>query len=102
MNHYHGVESNSNRILYQEVNNLDGFYKFLWQPTSVSPNYYINFIRDSMELSKDYLIYRVLTSFKQYETRLMEQSLKNFFKPELNGEGDVNLLVNWYPKDLRK
>jgi hypothetical protein len=55
-----------------------------------------------MELSKDYLIYRVLTSFKQYETRLMEQSLKNFFKPELNGEGDVNLLVNWYPKDLRK
>jgi hypothetical protein len=85
MNDYHGVEFNSNRLLYQEVNNLGGFHKILWQPTSVSSNYYIKFIRDSMELSKDYLTYWILTSFTQYETRLLEQTLKYFIKPELNG-----------------
>jgi hypothetical protein len=92
MNHYHGVSSDSNQLLYQEVKNSGGFHNFLWQATSVSPNYYLNFIRDNLELSKDYLTYRILTSFTQYETRLLEQSFKSFIKPALNGEGDVTLL----------
>nr|QKS32153.1 GIY-YIG endonuclease [Sphaerobolus stellatus] len=102
MNHYHGVDTNSNRLLYQEVKNLGGFHNFLWQPTSVSPNYYLKFIRENLELSKDYLTYRILTSFTQYETRLLEQAFKSFIKPELNGEGDVTFLVNWDPKDIRE
>ena len=77
MNHYHGVDSNSNHLLYQEVKKLGGFQNFLWEATSVSPNYYIEFIRNNMELSKDYLTYRILTSYTQYETRLLEQSLKS-------------------------
>jgi hypothetical protein len=102
MNHYHMVESNSNRLLYQEGKNLGGYQNFLFYPVSIFPNYYLIFIRDNLELSKDYLTYRILTSFTQYETRLLEQALKSFLKPELNGEGDVTLLVNWEPEDIRK
>jgi hypothetical protein len=54
-----------------------------------------------LDLSKDYLTYRILTSFTQYETRLLEQSLKSFIKPALNGEGDITLLVNLNPEDFR-
>jgi len=31
-NHYHGIDYNSNRLLYLEENNLGGFHKFLWHP----------------------------------------------------------------------
>lgn len=68
----------------------------------MSPNYYLNFIRKNLELSKDYFSHKILNSFTQYETRLLEQAFKNFIKPELNGEGAITFPVNWDPFSNRK
>ena len=76
------------------------FKTLLWQPSSILPNYHILFIIGNLEPSRDYLTYKILISFTQYRTRLLEQSLKSFIKPELNGEGDITLLVNWTLKIL--
>jgi hypothetical protein len=103
MNHYSdSMDPNlSNRLLYMEVNKVGGWDKFLWEPTVLSPNYYLDFIKDNLNLASDYKVFRVLQTYTQYEARIYEQALQAFIKPELNGSGDITFNNAWDPREVR-
>lgn len=90
-----------NRLLYKEVNQLGGFQHFLWEPTVHTPNYLVDFLRDHLEYTQDYKVFRVLQTFTQYEARIYEQALQAHCSPKLNGPGDITFTTQWSPLDVR-
>lgn len=91
----------ANRLLYMEVNKVGGWDKLLWEPTVLTPNYYLDFIKDNLNYASDYKVFRVLQTYTQYEARIYEQALQAFCKPELNGPGDITFNNAWDPDDVR-
>jgi hypothetical protein len=46
-----------------------------------------------MKYTSDYKTFKILQTFTQYNARILEQALKSFSKPELNGTGDINFTI---------
>lgn len=97
--HYHDY-SRVVRQLYARINEL-GINRFVWQPTVVTPHYYIEYVRDHLDMGADYQVYRILTDFVKYETRMFEQAFKSHVEPALNGPGDISFPVKWDPLETR-
>nr|CAA52100.1 unnamed protein product [Trimorphomyces papilionaceus] len=97
--HYHD-HSRINRILYNRVSEV-GFNRFVWQPTVVTPHYYVDYVREHLDRGKNYQMYRILSDLVKYETRMYEQAFKSYVGPSLNGLGDISFPVNWNPSDTR-
>lgn len=55
----------------------------------MTPNHYLYFIRNNLELTGDYKTFKVMLTFTQYEARTYEQALKSIYEPALNGKGDI-------------
>jgi intracellular sulfur oxidation DsrE/DsrF family protein len=101
--HYQVSRSDSvDRVLYNAIKALGGFEELLWKPVTVSPNYYLEFVQDNPQFSSDGNAFRILQSFTQYETRLVEQAVKSYLNPGLNGQGDISFPVNWDPDSVRE
>jgi hypothetical protein len=58
-------------------------------------------VKENPQFSNNGQLFRILQSFTQYETRLVEQALKSYLNPALNGQGDISFPVNWDPNDTR-
>lgn len=100
--HYQVSRSdNVDRILYNAIKDLGGFEGLLWKPITITPNHYLEFVKENPQFSNNSQVFRILQSFTQYETRLVEQALKSYLNPALNGQGDISFPVNWDPNDTR-
>lgn len=88
------------RLFYNAVNK-HGFDNFVWQPTVVTPHYYLDYVRIYKDQGDNYTAYRTLTNMVKYETRLFEQAFKSHINPALNGTGNISFPVNWDSDDVR-
>jgi hypothetical protein len=70
---------------------------FTWQPVVIVTNYHSNYLTEnlgSVSAEEQY----ILRSFVQFEARIHEQALFNYYKPSLNTSLIVNFpFMNWTP-----
>lgn len=84
-----------NSSFYQYVRQSGGWTNFTWGPVITLPNYLILFGQTVQGIvsPQDTLILR---AFTEYQVRIYEQALFNFYKPKLNGGYLVNFsFLNW-------
>lgn len=102
-NHYADFlkPSLADRPLYSEIHRVGGWDKMAWKPLVNVSNYHLGFIKDNLEYTGDYTVFRVLQTFTQYEARIYEQAIQSLIQPKLNGPGDITFTTKWNPQDVR-
>lgn len=102
--HYHvhnaGLKNGAS-LPFTQFTNEHGMDSLQWKPASVSANHYLDFVQKHPELAPNGQVHHILTHHSQYETRLVECSVKRYLDPSLCGKGEVSFPVNWSPFDER-
>lgn len=91
----------ADRALYSEISRVGGWHHLRWKPIVNVPNYYLEFIKEHLDYTNDYPVFRVLQTFTQYEARIFEQAIQSYLQPKLNGPGDVTFTTVWNANDIR-
>lgn len=99
--HYQIHRSNVTRLLYTHTR-ADGIETFLWKEVFVTKNLWVDYIRLNLNQSSDIVAYRILSDFNKYHIRLVEQAIKTYLQPSLNGIGLIIFPQQWDPSDVRK